>query len=115
MTVTSSTALNFQTFYITAENRAYDKSKSAILAINIYICGFEGITSSSTSISITETFAAGIGVKTIDHSTVSGLLSSTFTSCPITYYELITDQMTGALLGGTSVTVDATNLYVDTS
>jgi hypothetical protein len=60
-------------------------------------------------------FSAETEVKTLDHSTDSDLLTSLFASCPVKTYNLITDQFTGALLGGTAVKVDALNINIDIS
>jgi hypothetical protein len=64
---------------------------------------------------ISASYNPGTGIQTINHSSQSGLLSSSFAKCPLDTYEIITDQTTGALLVGTAVTVDISTVYIDTS
>jgi hypothetical protein len=43
MKISSTTPLNYQTFYVIAASKGFAKTQSEVLAINIYICGFESI------------------------------------------------------------------------
>ena len=48
---------------------------------------------------------------------MSSMLSSSMTECPINKYEIITDTTSGALLGGTQITLDASmnNIITETT
>jgi hypothetical protein len=62
MTITSTTQLNFQTFYVIAASKGFAKTQSEVLAINIYICGFESIVYSTAPAPISATLTPGTGV-----------------------------------------------------
>ena len=68
MTISSTTPLNFKTFYVIAASKGFDKTQSEVLAINIYICGFESIVYSTAPAPISATYTSGTGVQNLDHS-----------------------------------------------
>jgi hypothetical protein len=51
----------------------------------------------------------------LDHTFQTNLLTSSSTNCPIQTFEIITDQALGTSLGGSTISVDSTNIVTQTS
>jgi hypothetical protein len=53
---------------VIAASKGFAKTQSEVLAINIYICGFESIGYSTAPAAISATYSPGTGVQNLDHS-----------------------------------------------
>jgi hypothetical protein len=84
------------------------------IPLNIYICGFETIITSSNPSALGATYQKGIGSQSLEHSPQTSLLLSSHAGCPIQSYDIITDQVAGTSLGGTPISVDSTSVITDT-
>jgi hypothetical protein len=61
------------------------------------------------------TYQKGSVFQNLDHTSVTALLSSSDSNCPINSFSIITDQTLGTLLGGSPITADASNVITDTT